>query len=226
MAGGVRDRPEAAEGREDNHAVVYLLRGRRQGAGRAHALLVDADARERMAEAPPDNSTTTRMRSLLAASAAMAWAAWPSAKVMPARRMPFTPSPASPAPSKARRLKPWPKSLLFVRRIRNEGDRFIVPFPVLRLVFKIQTRHVNGELECGSESAHLDTLRQSVGTWQHAAATALLQCYRRAQNRRSTGVSKAVRRKIIRRVAFGQLRYFILDRRKVRQSQGTLSARS
>ena len=35
VAGGVRHRPEAAEGREDDHPVVHLLRGRRQGAGRA-----------------------------------------------------------------------------------------------------------------------------------------------------------------------------------------------
>jgi hypothetical protein len=35
VAGGVRHRPEAAEGREDHHAVLYLLRGGRQGAGSA-----------------------------------------------------------------------------------------------------------------------------------------------------------------------------------------------
>ncbi len=37
VAGGVRHRPEAAEGREDDHPLVHLLRGRRQGAGRAGA---------------------------------------------------------------------------------------------------------------------------------------------------------------------------------------------
>ena len=37
VAGGVRGRREAAEGREDHHPLVHLLRGRRQGAGRARA---------------------------------------------------------------------------------------------------------------------------------------------------------------------------------------------
>ncbi len=32
VAGGLRDRSEAAEGRDDDHAVLYLLRGRRRGA--------------------------------------------------------------------------------------------------------------------------------------------------------------------------------------------------
>ena len=37
VAGGLRDRSEDLEGREDHHAVVHLLRGRRQDAARAVA---------------------------------------------------------------------------------------------------------------------------------------------------------------------------------------------
>ena len=35
LAGGLCHRPEAAQGRDDDHAVVHLLRSRRQGAGSA-----------------------------------------------------------------------------------------------------------------------------------------------------------------------------------------------
>ena len=50
VAGGVRDRSEAAAGRRDDHAVVYLLRGRRRvpPAPEAVAAVGNGAARERV----------------------------------------------------------------------------------------------------------------------------------------------------------------------------------